>query len=259
MKKNSKAVCALALVVFLLAFLLPSSTAGAVGGFLARDRYPVAPSNGGRGGDSPVYPEPEEPVSPQPGDGQEDNETPQNSYSPPNRTIGRRGGGFYVPPASPSNPSTPPSGDPPVNPSEPSQPPAIPGAPSWLTADEAKAYMLLNEFRIENNLDPLQADYELTRVARLKAQDMVDHDYFSHVSPTYGSISQMLRNEGISFSRAAENLSKAGNVNQAHIQLVYSTKGHRQIMLNPNYNNVGIGVKPLKKTPGIVMVQLFTD
>lgn len=119
--------------------------------------------------------------------------------------------------------------------------------------------MLLNEFRIENNLDPLQADYELTRVARLKAQDMVDHDYFSHVSPTYGSISQMLRNEGISFSRAAENLSKAGNVSQAHVQLVYSTKGHRQIMLNPNYNNVGIGVKPLKKTPGIVMVQLFTD
>ena len=258
MKKNSKAVCALALVVFLLAFLLPSSTAGAVGGFLARDRYPVVPSNGGRGGEAPVYPEPEEPVSPQPGDGQEDNERPQNSYSPPNRTIGRRGG-FYVPPASPSNPSTPPSGDPPVNPPEPSQPPAIPGAPSWLTADEAKAYMLLNEFRIENNLDPLQADYELTRVARLKAQDMVDHDYFSHVSPTYGSISQMLRNEGISFSRAAENLSKAGNVNQAHIQLVYSTKGHRQIMLNPNYNNVGIGVKPLKKTPGIVMVQLFTD
>jgi len=258
MKKNSKAVCALALVVFLLAFLLPSSTAGAVGGFLARDRYPVVPSNGGRGGEAPVYPEPEEPVSPQPGDGQEDNERPQNSYSPPNRTIGRRGG-FYVPPASPSNPSTPPPADPPVNPPEPSQPPAIPGAPSWLTADEAKAYMLLNEFRIENNLDPLQADYELTRVARLKAQDMVDHDYFSHVSPTYGSISQMLRNEGISFSRAAENLSKAGNVNQAHIQLVYSTKGHRQIMLNPNYKNVGIGVKPLKKTPGIVMVQLFTD
>ena len=258
MEKNSKAVCALALVVFLLAFLLPSSTAGAVGGFLARDRYPVVPSNGGRGGEAPVYPEPEEPVSPQPGDGQEDNERPQNSYSPPNRTIGRRGG-FYVPPASPSNPSTPPPADPPVNPSEPSQPPAIPGAPSWLTADEAKAYMLLNEFRIENNLDPLQANYELTRVARLKAQDMVDHDYFSHVSPTYGSISQMLRNEGISFSRAAENLSKAGNVNQAHVQLVYSTKGHRQIMLNPNYNNVGIGVKPLKKTPGIVMVQLFTD
>ena len=96
MKKNSKAVCALALVVFLLAFLLPSSTAGAVGGFLARDRYPVAPSDGGRGGESPVYPEPEEPVSPQPGNGQKDNERPQNSYSPPNRTLGRQGGFMFL-------------------------------------------------------------------------------------------------------------------------------------------------------------------
>ena len=50
MKKNSKAVCALAMVVFLLAFLLPSSTAGAVGGFLARDRYRFVPSNAAASG-----------------------------------------------------------------------------------------------------------------------------------------------------------------------------------------------------------------
>jgi uncharacterized protein YkwD len=128
-----------------------------------------------------------------------------------------------------------------------------------LTVDEAKAFALLNEFRTKNNLPPLQIHNGLVQVARLKAQDIIDHNYFSHVSPTYGSISQMLRNAGIPFTRAAENLSKAGNVYQAHIQLEYSTKGHRQIMLNPNYKNVGIGVLPLKKTPGIIMVQIFTD
>lgn len=254
MKKNSKAFFTLSMVVFLLTFFLPFSKADAVGGFLERDRYPVIPSTGERSGSSPVSLQPQQPVSPQPGnDGQTGGEKPQNTYSPPIRTIGRSGG-VYVPPASPSSPVSPPS-----NSSAPSQPPSVPAAPSWLTENEAKAYLLLNEFRINNGLPPVQIDYQLTVVARLKAQDMVDLDYFSHVSPTYGSINQMLKNAGISFTRAAENLSKAGNVNQAHLQLEYSTKGHRQIMLSPSYNYVGIGVLSLKKTPGIIMVQLFTD
>jgi len=116
---------------------------------------------------------------------------------------------------------------------------------------------LLNETRIKNGIPPLEAHRALTELARLKSQDMVDNNYFSHTSPTYGSAGTMVRNAGIRYSALAENLSKAGNVYQAHLQLEYSTKGHRQIMLNSNYNYVGIGVKNLTATPGINMVQIF--
>jgi len=253
MLRKSKSRFALVfLTVFLLFFFFPLGKAEAAGVFLERERTPLVPATDGRFGSSPISPQPQQP--PQTGqDGQREEEKSSNSYSPPSRTFDR-GAKVFIPPASPSNPVTQPSTPPP-----PVGTPSVPQAPSWLTENEAKAYLLLNEFRINNGLFPLLIDYQLTEIARMKARDMVELDYFSHVSPTYGSIGQMLKSAGISFNRAAENLSKAGNVNQAHLQLAYSTQGHRQIMLSSSYNYVGIGVVPLKKTPGIVMVQLFID
>ena len=35
---------------------------------------------------------------------------------------------------------------------------------------------------------------------------MIDNDYFGHISPTYGSVGNMLRSFGVSFSVAGENL-----------------------------------------------------
>ena len=172
-----------------------------------------------------------------------------------NRTS--RSGSYYVAP-SPSAPAPAPS----PTPSEPSTPPpaelpSAPAAPSWMTNAEAQAFTLLNETRIKNGVPPVQAHPGLTELARLKADDMVEYNYFAHTSPRYGSAGNMVRQAGIPYSAVGENLSKAGNVYQAHLQLEYSTKGHRQIMLNANYNNVGIGVVPLKATPGIIMVQIF--
>ena len=166
--------------------------------------------------------------------------------------------GPVQPSPSPIDPNPPEPQLPPVDP-VPVQPqfPAESEAPTGLTSQEARAFALLNEFRAENNLPPLKSHPELLEVARLKARDLVENNYFGHVSPTYGSIGQMLGHAGISFSSAAENLSKAGNIDQAHLQLVYSTEGHRQIMLGSNYDYVGIGILPLKNVPGIVMVQLF--
>ncbi len=134
--------------------------------------------------------------------------------------------------------------------------PALPDAPSWMTASEAQAFMLLNQYRIAHGIPPVQAHRALTEVARLKVRDMSENNYFAHNSPTYGSPGNMVRQAGIKFSALGENLSGAGNVQQAHAQLVYSA-AHRQIMLNPNYHYVGIGIVPWKATPGIIMVQLW--
>ena len=58
-------------------------------------------------------------------------------------------------------------------------------------------------------MQALIVDDELQNIARIKAQDMVDNNYFSHTSPTYGSPFDMMKNFGISYKTAGENI--AGN------------------------------------------------
>ncbi|MDI3534272.1 MAG: hypothetical protein PWQ82_637 [Thermosediminibacterales bacterium] len=143
----------------------------------------------------------------------------------------------------------------PTNPPSDGELPPIPEPPAGLTEEEAKAYRLLNEFRVKNGVPPVEIDMEIVRVARMKAQDMVDNDYFGHVSPTYGSVGQMLRDNGISYSRAGECLARAGTITKAHLLLEYSTKGHREIMLRPDYTKVGIGV--VKEKYSVTLVEIF--
>ena len=213
------------------------------------------------GTDSAVQQPKEETPVPVPGPTPSNPATPQNgssdsgsgTYSPIRGSV--RSGGFTPSAPSPTSPSAPDPAPPPSSP--PAEKPAVPSAPSWMTQNEAQAFVMLNEARIRNGVPPIEAHQALTEQARLKAQDMVENNYFAHRSPTYGTAGNMVRQAGIPFSALGENLSGAGNVQQAHVQLEYSSKGHRQIMLNPNYNYVGIGVVRTIATPGVTMVQIF--
>ena len=62
----------------------------------------------------------------------------------------------------------------------------IPTTDAAVTAYEQEVIRLVNEIRAENGLKPLTYDWELSRVARYKSQDMKDNRYFSHTSPVYG-------------------------------------------------------------------------
>jgi len=114
-------------------------------------------------------------------------------------------------------------------------------APSGLSADEQEMVKLVNEERTKLGIAPLQVDTELTKVARIKAQDMVNNKYFSHTSPTYGSPFDMMKKFGIRYSAAGENIAKNGSVLKAHVSLMNS-EGHRKNILNTNYTHIGIGI-----------------
>ena len=110
-----------------------------------------------------------------------------------------------------------------------------------LTADEQTMFNLVNKERVANGLKPLEIDMRLVKTARLKSQDMVKLGYFDHQSPTYGSPFDMMKQYGISFSYAGENLAGAPDVNTAHVNLMNSP-GHRENILRPEFTKVGIGV-----------------
>ncbi len=111
-----------------------------------------------------------------------------------------------------------------------------------LTDDEQNMLKLINSARSENDLPPLKSDMELANVARIKSQDMIDNDYFSHYSPTYGSPFDMMKDFGIDYVEAGENIAGNRSVKNAHEGLMNSP-GHRKNILNPNFTHIGLGIK----------------
>lgn len=126
---------------------------------------------------------------------------------------------------------------------------------SALTQDEEEVFNLVNAQRTSQGLAALKIDDELQNVARIKAQDMVDNNYFDHNSPTYGTPFQMIKNFGITYKAAGENI--AGNSsNQGAVNAWMNSSGHKANILSNNYNYTGVAVVKSPKY-GKIYVQMF--
>jgi uncharacterized YkwD family protein len=124
-----------------------------------------------------------------------------------------------------------------------------------ISEDEQRTLDLINKERANAGLAPLKFDMELQKVARLKAKDMVEKNYFSHQSPTYGSPFDMMRQYNISFRSAGENI--AGNRTiEGAVKAWMESSGHRKNILNANFNYTGIGVVESPRY-GKIFVQMF--
>ena len=124
-----------------------------------------------------------------------------------------------------------------------------------LTNDEKETLELINQKRKEAGLAELVIDSELQNVARIKAKDMVDNNYFSHTSPTYGSPFDMIKSFKISYRTAGENI--AGNSkNSGAVEAWMNSEGHKANILNNSYNYTGLAVISSPKY-GKIYVQMF--
>lgn len=124
-----------------------------------------------------------------------------------------------------------------------------------LTEEENKTLELINEYRQENGLEELKPFFELEQVSKLKAEDIVENNYFSHTSPTLGTPFEMLKNNGIDYIIAGENL--AGNQTpQKAVEAWINSPAHRDNILEEKFKYTGISVieSPIY---GKVFVQLF--
>jgi uncharacterized protein, YkwD family len=111
-----------------------------------------------------------------------------------------------------------------------------------LTAQEQEMLNLVNQARSQANVSALQVDMELTKMARIKSQDMIDNNYFSHNSPKYGSPFDMMKSFGINYVAAGENIAGNQTVQAAHNALMNSP-GHRKNILSTDYTHIGIGIR----------------
>lgn len=113
----------------------------------------------------------------------------------------------------------------------------------------------INEQRIANGLPALTLDSLLTATAQTKAKDMVENNYFSHTSPTYGSPFEMMQNAGVTYISAGENIAGNSSIDDA-ITSFLSSEEHSKNILSNSYNYIGIGIEK-SNTYGYVIVLMF--
>ncbi|HFL3586545.1 TPA: CAP domain-containing protein [Clostridioides difficile] len=132
---------------------------------------------------------------------------------------------------------------------------------SGSTSESFSAYQkevvdLVNIERAKAGLNPLTLDSSISNVATKKSQDMIDNNYFSHNSPTYGSPFDMLKKFGISYKTAGENIAMGQKTPKEVVNAWMNSEGHRKNIMNPNFSKIGVGVAQ-KSGGSIYWTQIF--
>ncbi|HBE9250950.1 TPA: sporulation protein [Clostridioides difficile] len=132
---------------------------------------------------------------------------------------------------------------------------------SGSTSENFSAYQkevvdLVNIERAKAGLNPLTLDSSISNVATKKSQDMIDNNYFSHNSPTYGSPFDMLKKFGISYKTAGENIAMGQKTPKEVVNAWMNSEGHRKNIMNPNFSKIGVGVAQ-KSGGSIYWTQIF--
>lgn len=101
---------------------------------------------------------------------------------------------------------------------------------------------LLNQTRISAGLQPLKVNPLLEKSAYLKALDMFEKNYFAHNSPEGITPWYWFQSVGYNYQFAGENLA-IGFVDSEEVHTAwFNSPPHRENLLNPRYQEVGIAV-----------------
>lgn len=101
-------------------------------------------------------------------------------------------------------------------------------------------FNLTNEFRAENGLEPFVWSEDLSNVAKAHSDDMSENNFFSHTNKQGLSPFDRMKNYGIEYSSAAENISKGYKTPEAVVEGWKNSAGHRKNMLG-SYTQIGVG------------------
>ena len=161
----------------------------------------------------------------------------------------------HVPPtAAPTLPAAAPT-EAPAPPPPPPPPVAPPVAPrqgsaldtSPMDAKSQQLFDLTNKRRVASGLAPLRPNLQLAGIARIRSQDMADHNYFAHVSPVTGDNAFTLMDaHAVPYGWAGENLAK-NNYSDAETvgiaeEALWNSAPHRENILGANYTDMGIAL-----------------
>jgi uncharacterized protein YkwD len=137
-------------------------------------------------------------------------------------------------------PVAPPKPVPEAKPEPEAKPAPQPVVPRAVTP-ESKVTMLLNAKRLELGLKPVTLEPLASQVALAHSKDMCARRFFDHQNPNGQQPWDRMREAGMRFVGAAENIAVGYSTAEAvHIGWLTSPD-HRKNRLNPSYTRIGVG------------------
>lgn len=110
-----------------------------------------------------------------------------------------------------------------------------------LSNNEKEILKLTNSKRQELGLQPLILDESLTKAARQKSIDMMEKQYVSHISPTYGDSRNMLKTFNLSYVQVKESIGAGFGSPGEIFSLWMNTSVNQANMLDKMSTHIGIG------------------
>ncbi len=117
-------------------------------------------------------------------------------------------------------------------------------APSNAIEEEAQLIAMINSERQQRGLPALSYNGQLYQAAQTHASDMSAKGYFAHKGKDGSSAGDRVKATGYNYCLVAENLSKGYQTPQLAVQGWMSSEGHRANILNPKFQDIGIGLAP---------------
>lgn len=121
---------------------------------------------------------------------------------------------------------------------------------STASAYAAKVVELVNEERAKEGLSPLQVDAKAAQAAQLRAEELPA--LFSHTRPDGSSCFTALKDAGVSYRAAGENIAMGQRSPEQVVDAWMHSEGHRANILSKQFRAIGVGY-----CAGNCWVQLF--
>jgi uncharacterized protein YkwD len=128
--------------------------------------------------------------------------------------------------------------------------------------DKVRNQMLaqVNELRRKAGAQPLQLDPVLQKAAQAHAQDMLARGYFAHKSPSDTTVRERARSAGYDWRTIGENIAEGQTTVDEVLTTWMGSPGHRKNILEPRFQDLGIGLVTGKTRDGeyrVIWVQNF--
>lgn len=111
---------------------------------------------------------------------------------------------------------------------------------------------ITNVYRERHGLQQVEYDESVSEVAYLHSKDMYDEQYFSHESNDGRGLRERLEMKNIYYVGAGENIAAQHSDAVAAMHGWLNSEGHRETMLNEQYNSLGIGIHRLYYTQNFI-------
>ncbi|MGR3763733.1 CAP domain-containing protein [Rossellomorea sp. NS-SX7] len=109
-------------------------------------------------------------------------------------------------------------------------------------ASEQQIFDITNVMRTQFGIGEVEWNEQTAEVAKGHSEEMYKEEYFSHESPVFGSLSDRLEKQEITFKTAGENIASQYTDAPEAVHGWLNSEGHRKILLEKDFTDLGVGV-----------------